>query len=78
MQKCALISIYKSLDIAPNILYTILFIVNCNGFASVCAGITPESFTKQSIHFTLIGARAKTAERGILTERAFDVIEMGI
>jgi len=27
MLKCALISIYKSFDIAPNILYTILFIV---------------------------------------------------
>jgi len=30
MPKCALISIYKPFDIAPNILYTILFIVNCN------------------------------------------------
>ena len=30
MPKCALISIYKSFDVAPNILYTILFIVNCN------------------------------------------------
>ena len=32
MPKCALISIYKSFDIAPNILYTILFIVNCSVF----------------------------------------------
>ena len=30
MPKCALISIYMSFDIAPNILYTMLFIVNCN------------------------------------------------
>ena len=30
MPKCIDISLYKSVDIAPNILYTILFIVNCN------------------------------------------------
>ena len=50
----------------------------CFGLRRHYTGIFAITFTKQSIHFTLIGARAKTAERGILTERAFDVIEMGI
>jgi len=51
MPKCALISIYKSFDIAPNILYTILFIVNWNECLSA------EFIGQTSVPYKRIGKR---------------------
>jgi len=55
--KCALISIYKSFDIAPNILYTTLFIVNCNECLSAeFIGQTSVPYKRIGKHFDLINS----------------------
>ena len=57
MAKCALISIYKSFDMAPDILYTILFIVNCNEYLSAeFIGQTFVKYNRIGKHFDLINS----------------------
>ena len=57
MPKSALVSIYKSFDIAPNILYTILFIVNCNECLSAeFIGQTSVPYERIGEHFDLINS----------------------
>jgi len=59
MPECALISIYKSSDIVglPNILYTILFIVNCNECLSAeFIGQTFVPYNRIGKHFDLINS----------------------
>jgi len=57
MPKCALISIHKSFDTAPNIVYTILFIVNCNECLSAeFIGQTSVPYKRIGKHFDLINS----------------------
>jgi len=63
MPKCALISIYKSFDIAPNILYTILFIVNCNECSSAeFIGQTHVPYKRIGKHFDLINSNNTSSD----------------
>jgi len=63
MPKCALFSIYISFDMAPNILYTILFIVNCNECLSAeFIGQTSVPYKRMGKHFDLINSNNTSSD----------------